>query len=97
MLVVVLLLVAGCRKRVDLSSYDRSCAIDTDCVAVAGGDRCGVPCPPCEDTGINRKELPRYEAAVASLFCIPYPRLVECGPCPGLRVSCVSTKCTVSP
>jgi len=45
---------------IDPTTYDRTCAVDDDCVAVAGDDVC-APCP-CPDDAIARRSLAAFES-----------------------------------
>ncbi len=43
-----------------LSDYQRNCGANTDCVAVAVATEC--KCPLCDNAGINRADLTKYNA-----------------------------------
>jgi hypothetical protein len=46
---------------VEASSFDQTCTVDTDCVAVWQGT--GVSCCGCPNGAINKKDLPKYQQA----------------------------------
>lgn len=50
----------------DLSTYDRSCTSDSDCLAVTSGLACGSACL-CPNDAINAIGRTRYERAIAPL------------------------------
>jgi hypothetical protein len=80
----------------DVSSYDKSCAANSDCVRVYSGDPCGCD---CAVAAIASSEQARYQAdadAYRTRTC-PDGALV-CGPCPPApTVSCVDGQCAVAP
>jgi hypothetical protein len=43
-----------------LSDYERNCGASTDCVPVAVATQC--KCPLCNNVGINRVDLTKYDA-----------------------------------
>lgn len=71
---------------IDSTTYDRSCALDSDCMIVPVGTLCTGQCG-CGGTPINKKESARYQAATSSV------KLEAC-PCasPGIP-RCVSNAC----
>jgi hypothetical protein len=82
---------------IQASNYDRSCAVDSDCVAVAEGDVC-TPCGVgCKNAAINVAARAQYQADVDRAFAATLPARNECvttcryynsqGPC------CLSGQC----
>jgi hypothetical protein len=68
---------------IDLSTYDRSCQKDSDCIAIADGQICSGQCA-CPDVEINVSGQSTYEAAVSSIdtgmcFCPagPVPQCLD--------------------
>jgi hypothetical protein len=50
----------------DLSTYDRSCNVDSDCIAVQTGMLCPDTCP-CANSAVSVFEQVRYSAARAQV------------------------------
>jgi len=68
---------AGCGDAtISAGEFDRSCMVDTDCVAVGVGDLCACS---CEQGAINAKDLPQYQERRGDISCSN-----QCGPCPEL-------------
>ncbi len=74
-----------------LSDYQRNCGANTDCVAVAVATEC--KCPLCDNAGINRVDLTKYNADRAQYesACQGTP----CGnvTCPTLTAYCSNGTC----
>jgi hypothetical protein len=80
---------------VDLSTYDRSCGTDSDCVGVFGGKLCAGQCACFADDAINVDGLSRYQQATAAQYP---PISYDCNGCsPTARVLCIQGVCTYSP
>jgi hypothetical protein len=79
---------------IDVSTYDRSCQTDTDCINVAAGTICsGYNCL-CGGAAISATEQDRYNAALASVQAGPGP---YCG-CPYFgRPRCLQAQCVYCP
>jgi hypothetical protein len=60
---------AGSCIEVDLSTYDQSCDVASDCFRVTGGLVCSSEflCAYCGGSFVNRSEAARYQSAIASL------------------------------
>jgi len=86
----------GTCVNVDLSSYDKSCRQDTDCVAVVSGPICSNSYCSCPggDVAINVSGQPRFEATVSPvLSSIPVGGRCSCG---NARIpQCIAGVCTV--
>jgi hypothetical protein len=57
---------------IQASNYDRSCAVDTDCIAVGEGNFCVVGAGDCPTAAISKSAYARYKADVAktnAAFC----------------------------
>jgi hypothetical protein len=65
----------GC-VTLDLSTFDRSCHVDSDCMSIASGTACPSGCF-CPNDAINVDDRLRYETTIASL---PF-KTATC-PCP---------------
>jgi hypothetical protein len=71
------------------TKYDRSCAVDDDCMLVLQGNRCDCECP---SAAIAKTARPRYEADRAALpACTLGVCDVECTPTPA--AACVGGQC----
>lgn len=57
---------AGCGDVIDASDFDQTCVVDEDCVVVLVGEMCDCI---CTTAGINRGDLPKYDAAVRAKAC----------------------------
>jgi hypothetical protein len=79
---------------IDVSTYDRSCQTDSDCINVSAGMICsGYNCL-CGGAAINAGEQDRYNAALASVQPGPGP---YCG-CPYFgRPRCLKAQCVYCP
>jgi hypothetical protein len=79
---------------IDVSTYDRSCQTDSDCINVAAGTICsGYNCL-CGGAAISATEQARYNAALASVQPGPGP---YCG-CPYFgRPRCLQSQCVYCP
>jgi hypothetical protein len=55
------------RTSISATDYDRSCSVDTDCVAILVGNMC--PCGSCTKGAINKGALTRAEADLKSINC----------------------------
>ena len=93
----ILLWLAGCGTSIDPHDYKRSCAADSECVAVYGGDVCAL-CP-CPTDGIAASDLPRYQKDTASLksHCSKTTPPVDCEPCPAMLAFCLDGTCSIHP
>jgi hypothetical protein len=63
---------------VDLTTYDTSCSVDSDCVWITSGEVCPGYCDCAADAPINQDGLARYQQAVAGVptsacHCSPRP------------------------
>jgi hypothetical protein len=59
---------AGACIDVNLSIYDRSCRVDSDCISVAAGTLCSYnACAFCGGSTINANAFAKYKAALATL------------------------------
>jgi hypothetical protein len=76
-----------------LSSYDRSCSLDSDCVLAANDQACAI-CG-CPDGAINKKDEPKYEAdmTAARQLCPPLDEGVLCGACQERKAVCDAGTC----
>jgi hypothetical protein len=76
-----------------LSSYDRSCTLDSDCVLAANDQAC-ASCG-CPDGAINRKDEPKYEAdrTAARQLCPPSEARWICGACQERKAVCDAGTC----
>lgn len=87
---------SGCSapKSIDLGDYDRTCAVDADCVLATGGDVCRV-CA-CPDGAINVKDQDAYAAdrAAEQNLCGPLPA-IACGACIQQKAACQGGMCVV--
>jgi hypothetical protein len=80
--------VKGSCVNVDLSTYDQTCKVDSDCIDVTSGQICTGGCA-CGGSAINVDGEARYEAAVASV------QTLAC-PCPADGVPrCIQNRCTL--
>ena len=74
-----------------LSDYERNCGANSDCVAVAVATEC--KCPLCDNVGINRVDLTKYNADRTKYLseCQGTP----CGntTCPTLTAYCSNGTC----
>jgi hypothetical protein len=77
---------------VDLSTYDRSCTTESDCVYIAAGTLCSDQCvATCGNVYVNVDGLDRYRQTVT-----PLPQQPVCN-CPAQSLpSCVQGQCTAS-
>jgi hypothetical protein len=76
---------------VDLSTYDRSCVSDSDCIAVIGGTLCAGTCACAANAAINIDGQSRYLQTVAAQLS---PISLECNGCPpDARVLCIQGLC----
>lgn len=82
------LLVVACGSTIDASSYDTSCAVDADCIAVQVGDICSCT---CQLGAINQKEWGNY---VAQRERIGQCR-DACGVCPHEVAYCSAGTCAL--
>jgi hypothetical protein len=72
---------------VDISSFDRSCQKDSDCITVAAGTFCPGQCT-CGTAAINLGEAQRYSQTLA-----PLKPLIQCS-CPSVgSPTCVAGQC----
>jgi hypothetical protein len=71
------LFACGNDTTINIDNYDRSCTVDTDCVAVLVGDVCGE----CGGTygAINTSDEAREQADYDALYSSCPPPKVECG------------------
>jgi len=73
---------------IDLSTYDQSCKVDTDCMDVTAGVVCTGQCA-CGGSLINVDEQSRYDAAIAGVQ-------TEGCPCPPDGIArCLQDHCTL--
>jgi hypothetical protein len=73
---------------INLSTYDHSCNVDTDCTLLTGGQVCSGNCD-CGGTPVNISGQAAYQAALGSI------QLGEC-PCPYTGTPrCVQSQCTL--
>ncbi len=72
-----------------LDSYQQSCVVDADCVAVLIGDLCSCR---CDYGAISRSEQARYDDARARISC-GGDRV--CGPCQSAQATCTASRCAV--
>jgi hypothetical protein len=80
---------AGVCVNVDVSTYDQSCTVDSDCVEISAGLLCDKDCL-CGGSTINGDGQARYDAAIAPLGTGP-----ACS-CPGFgNPRCVKGHCTM--
>jgi hypothetical protein len=86
----------GACGTLDLSSFDTSCASDSDCLAAGGGTFCtGQPVCTCPGALINVKEQARYQAELLDLESRFPPSRPGCN-CPYFgRPTCVQGQCTL--
>src|SRR5579871_2904862 len=83
---------------IEPATYDQSCEVDSDCIAIASGQLCNDGCI-CPSVAVNKSGEARYSAAISSL---PPPSCAGPGPC-GFGCdcyaigspSCVANKCTL--
>lgn len=92
---VLVSLAAGCAADtvIDVSRYDRSCKVDTDCTGIFVGDVCGCG---CSSAAIAKSALDQYsmDRSEASSAC---DTILTCAPCQDFEVACVSGQCAVKP
>ena len=77
--------------RVDVSGYDASCQLDSDCATV-WVEKCSCS---CNNHAIASKEQARFDAALAAIECPredPESR-VKCDECPRLVTRCAEGTC----
>jgi hypothetical protein len=73
---------------IDLSTYDRSCNVASDCIEINSGVLCPGACM-CGGSTINKSGQARYDAAISSI------QTTAC-PCPAQSPpACVNGQCTV--
>jgi hypothetical protein len=81
---------AGHCINMDLSSYDRSCSTDVECIPVSSGQQCDGQCN-CPNAVINAKGTMQYQQALGSIspgFC----------QCPAtLSWGCQGGQCVICP
>jgi hypothetical protein len=79
---------------VEAVGFDRTCAVDTDCVVVkrAGCDPCA-----CASDAIASKEMARFDEAAGKLACAPPDLEVRCSPCQLYAAACEHGTCVASP
>jgi hypothetical protein len=85
---------AGTCRPVVPSSYDTSCAVDTDCVEVGQVASCPASaCDGCNESAVNQSAVASYKSALAKVLA-SVPSGQGCGcPCdPGFAV-CRAGKC----
>lgn len=79
------------RTRIELSDFDTSCTVATDCTPVGVGLQC--PCRACKNAAINVADKPKYDAQRAEVDCGDTTG-VGCAPCQNpAGVDCVAGKC----
>jgi hypothetical protein len=71
---------------IDLSTYDQSCVLASDCILILTGQVCSSDCS-CGGSPVNASERPRYEAATSGITFAKCFCPVEVAP------SCVASKC----
>ena len=62
---------------VEAASYDRSCAVDSDCVAIGEGNACEPCALDCPNAAIARSALWHYQSEVGAAVA-PGVRLIGC-------------------
>jgi hypothetical protein len=84
---------------VDLSTYDRSCRSDSDCVAVFGGTSCAGTCDCGPNAAINVAGQCRYQSSYQQAFATVPPVSFECNGCPpdAPRALCIEGVCMYCP
>jgi hypothetical protein len=74
-------------EMISASDYDRSCNMDSDCVAVGEGNAC-FPCVIiCKQAPISRGALPAYQSDVSKTIGARETESVECN-CPLEPIPC---------
>jgi hypothetical protein len=73
------------------SSYDQTCAVDTDCTAISEGSTCNACNFACPNAAINVNALPQYSSATAGLSQAAY-NICPNG-CPAMRTCCRGATC----
>jgi hypothetical protein len=75
---------------IDLSTFDTSCKVTSDCIDISSGDVCSDNCN-CGGSTINASGQARYDALINQLP----PSAVDCF-CPNLGTpTCVAGQCVV--
>jgi hypothetical protein len=80
---------------ISASSYDQSCQVASDCVAIEVGQVCGPGCGlVCPNAAINRSAEQQYDADLQRILasCAVPPEPCGVG-CPAATVSCVGGRC----
>jgi hypothetical protein len=62
---------------VQAASYDRRCAVDSDCVAIGEGNACEACALDCPNAAIARSALSHYQSEVGAAVA-PGGRLLRC-------------------
>jgi len=75
---------------VDVSTYDRSCSSDLDCISIWGGVTCPGGCLCAANAAVNVDELARYERTLAPLP----PIACNCPVVQAPNAVCVNGLCT---
>jgi len=87
-------------QTIQASSYDQSCSVDTDCVAISEGNFCIPGAMNCTNAAINQSSKTQYLSDVANTnaaFCSAPANCAEPMVCDGnIGPWCVNGKCTVS-
>jgi hypothetical protein len=80
---------------IESTSFDQSCEVPEDCVAVFSGDYCAAKCGDCDcaNASIAQSALPDYEAARALLVCVPTPPWCPVCDCLVANATCVDSTC----
>jgi hypothetical protein len=85
---------------VDLSTYDTSCEVDSDCILVTGGRMCDGRSCPCGGASINVDGQARYEAVFSTIHVAVWCECqffgsAQCvhGPSGGVCTYCPSPGC----
>jgi hypothetical protein len=73
------------------SSFDQTCAVDTDCVAINEGSTCNACNFVCPTAAISVDALPQYSSATANL--VPASYLLCPSSCPAGRTCCRGGMC----
>jgi len=80
---------AGACVNIDLSTYDVSCKVDSDCTQITSGEVCDRNCA-CGGSAVNVDGLSRYQQELQGAGTGP-----ACS-CPAFGVPrCIATKCTL--
>ena len=77
----------------DISQFDQTCSVDSDCVAVTNGNLCGCA---CKNAALNIEDLDAWQAHYDDVYANCDPTYMpDCAACPPMEGYCEAGVCQI--